>query len=72
MDGCVQKAHDARVLAQGERAHFERSTPPQFTQNRALCEQMLCTVGTTLVECNEKDRRWGIGLALNDARRLHR
>ncbi len=42
----------------------------KFSQNRALCEKLKETKNTILAECAVKDRVWGIGLSMNDPRRL--
>ena len=42
----------------------------KFSQNRALCEKLKETKNTILAECAVKDRVWGIGLSMDDPRRL--
>lgn len=42
----------------------------KFSQNRVLCEKLKETKNTILAECAVKDRVWGIGLSMNDPRRL--
>jgi len=44
----------------------------KFNRNPHLLNKLLDTVGTTLVEASIFDPVWGIGLALNDPRRVHR
>ena len=42
----------------------------KFSQNSELCEQLLSTGDTILAECAVRDRIWGIGLAMDDPKRL--
>ncbi len=42
----------------------------KFSQNSELCEQLLNTGDAILAECAVKDRIWGIGLAMDDPKRL--
>lgn len=44
----------------------------KFKQNHAMCEKLLATAGTTLVEASPKDKIWGIGLDSKDPRCLDR
>lgn len=38
----------------------------QFTQNPDLKQALLDTRGTTLVEASPRDRKWGVGLGVNN------
>src|SRR5262249_12551652 len=40
----------------------------KFTQNPELCDALLATRGTTLVEASPYDKVWGIGLGEDDPR----
>lgn len=40
----------------------------KFSQNEALCEQLLATGNSIIAECSPTDRVWGIGLCKNDNR----
>ena len=42
----------------------------KFSQNRDLYKKLKETKNTILAECAVKDRIWGIGLSMNDPRRL--
>lgn len=42
----------------------------KFSQNSEFCEQLLNTGDAILAECAVKDRIWGIGLAMDDPKRL--
>lgn len=42
----------------------------KFSQNNMLREQLIETQDAILAECAVKDRIWGIGLSMNDPRRL--
>ena len=44
----------------------------KFSQNQTLREEMLKTEGRTFVECAPRDRRWGIGLGINNPRAVIR
>lgn len=43
----------------------------KFSQNNLLKKQLLVTQDKILAECAVKDRIWGIGLSMNDPKRLH-
>ena len=38
----------------------------KFEQNPKLCDFLLSTKDTTIIECNKNDTFWSIGLGLND------
>jgi len=40
----------------------------QFSQDERLRRELEATKGLTLVEASPKDARWGIGMAVGDAR----
>ena len=42
----------------------------KFSQNTMLKEQLKETKGSVLAECAVKDRIWGIGLSMNDPKRM--
>jgi ribA/ribD-fused uncharacterized protein len=44
----------------------------KFTQNEPLRKRLLSTGTAVLAECAVRDRIWGIGLSMDDARRLDR
>lgn len=43
----------------------------KFSQNSCLREQLKDTGNAILAECAVKDRIWGIGLSMDDPKRLH-
>lgn len=44
----------------------------QFSQNDSLCEALLNTRGSTMVEASPRDRIWGIGLGAKNWKATHR
>lgn len=42
----------------------------KFSQNKALCDELIATGDSVLAECAVKDKIWGIGLSMNDSKRL--
>lgn len=44
----------------------------QYKQNANLRKELLRTYGTTLVECNPSDERWGIAMPIDDPKRFDR
>ena len=42
----------------------------KFSQNAMLKEQLKETIDSVLAECAVKDRIWGIGLSMNDPKRM--
>lgn len=63
-DETVWRANREQIVFAGNQAKFE--------QNPELRALLLATRGTTLVEASPYDRIWGIGLAEDDPRALHR
>ena len=57
----VWKAIRERVVMKGSRA--------KFTQNLDLCDALLATAGTMLVEASSYDQIWGIGLGMDDPKK---
>ena len=49
-----------------------RGNIAKFSQNPKLCEILIKTIGTTLVEASPYDKIWGIGLTENDPRSKNR
>ena len=42
----------------------------KFSQNKVLCDELIATGDSILAECAVKDKIWGIGLSMNDSKRL--
>jgi len=49
-----------------------RGSYAKYTQNEDMKEELLATVGTTLVEASPEDKIWGIGLRATDSRAQNR
>ncbi|XP_064606261.1 riboflavin biosynthesis protein VVA0006-like [Liolophura sinensis] len=43
-----------------------KANKEKFTQNQELKQALLATRGTTLVEASPRDRKWGVGLGVNN------
>jgi hypothetical protein len=59
-DEQVWRRERERIVYEGNHA--------KFTQNAALLEALMATVGTELVEASPLDRIWGVGLSAEDPR----
>ncbi|KHN88687.1 Uncharacterized protein Tcan_09377 [Toxocara canis] len=59
------KVWDALSFDVMKRGVFEK-----FSQNEDLRKELFSTIGSTMVECSPRDRLWGIGIGINDERRM--
>jgi hypothetical protein len=65
LSGFVQRVWDGAKLDIVYQGSYHK-----FTQNPALKKELLDTVPKTLVEASPVDKIWGIGLSIDDPRRL--
>lgn len=59
---------DELVWIQTREEIVYRINKAKFTQNKHLCNRLLATKGTILVEASPYDKIWGIGLSESDLR----
>ncbi|MBR4879076.1 MAG: NADAR family protein, partial [Clostridia bacterium] len=51
-------------------AIVKRGVRAKFEQNKDILEKLLSTENKILAECSENDKKWGIGVSINDAERF--
>jgi hypothetical protein len=73
--GCAESVHnDVSELGEGTRVgrSWLHAHAFQYKQNTDLRLSLLRTYGTTLVECNPQDARWGIAMGMDNQSRFDR